>query len=210
MYSVLCGGSCIEDVNRCRTEIRQIPSKSWIPSSDTTLRYLDELATENSDFSHPASQISYSFNINRKLNNLLMQSVLQCFDLRKDGEWVDFDYDNVLIKTEKQDAKYTYMECRGYFPGVAFVNGHPFYVEYRDGNAPPTYRQADTLKRALVLLGEHGLRVRYAVIDCGSYTNEILEEVSKHASRVFIRAANTDYYRSLANESTAGRRKVRD
>lgn len=185
MYSVLCGGSCIEDVNRCRTEIRQIPSKSWIPSSDTTLRYLDELATENSDFSHPASQISYSFNINRKLNN-------------------------VLIKTEKQDAKYTYMECRGYFPGVAFVNGHPFYVEYRDGNAPPTYRQADTLKRALVLLEEHGLRVRYAVIDCGSYTKEILEEVSKHASRVFIRAANTDYYRSLANESTAGRRKVRD
>ena len=100
MYSVLCGGSCIEDVNICRSEICQIPSKSRIPSSDTTLRYLKELSAENSDFSHPASQISYNFNINRKLNDLLMQSVLRCFDLRKDGEWVDFDYDNVLITPE--------------------------------------------------------------------------------------------------------------
>ena len=209
MYSVLCGGSCIEDVNRCRSEIRRIPGKSRIPSSDTTLRYLEELSAENSDFSHPASQISYNFNINSKLNNLLMQSVLRCFDLRKDGEWVDFDYDNVLIKTEKQDAKYTFEECRGYFPGVAFVNGHPFYIENRDGNAPPTYRQADTLKRAFELLERHGLRVRNAVMDCGSYTKKILKEVSKHASRVFIRAANTDYYRSLANESTAGWHPVR-
>lgn len=108
MDSVLCGGSCIEDVNRCRPEIRQIPSKSRIPSSDTALRYLEELSVENNDFSHPASQISYSFNINRKLNNLLMQSVLHSFDLRKNGGGVDFDYDNVMIQTEKQDAKYTF------------------------------------------------------------------------------------------------------
>lgn len=92
---------------------------------------------------------------------------------------------------------------------MAFVNGHPFYVENRDGNAPPTYRQADTLKRALGMLEKHGLRVRNAVMDCGSYTKEILEEVSRHASRVFVRAANTEYYRSLANESTAGWHFVR-
>ena len=73
MYSVLCGGSCIEDVNRDRSEIRRIPGKSRIPSSGTTLRYLEELSAENSDFSHPASQISYNLNINRRLNSLLMQ-----------------------------------------------------------------------------------------------------------------------------------------
>ena len=35
---------------------------------------------------------------------------------------------------EKQDVKYTFKECRSHFPRVAFVNGHPFYVENRDGN----------------------------------------------------------------------------
>ena len=53
------------------------------------------------------------------------------------------------------------------------------------------------------------LKIPISTLSDSNNTKEILEDVSKHASRVFIRATNTDYYRSPVNESTAGWHPVR-
>jgi len=42
----------------------------------------------------------------------------------------------VFVKTEKVDAKYSYKQACGYFPGVVSTDGIIAYIENRDGNTP--------------------------------------------------------------------------
>ena len=44
------------------------------------------------------------------------------------------------------DATYSYKQCFGYFPGVAFINGLPFNIENRDGNMNVKLNQAEFLE----------------------------------------------------------------
>ena len=90
-----------------------------------------------------------------------------------------FDYDNQFIPTEKYDSKYSYKKAFGYFPGIAQVDGLPFYTEGRDGNPNVKLGQADKLRRAFegtsscgARRGDYrarGVRFGRARMDCGSY-----------------------------------------
>lgn len=49
-------------------------------------------------------------NRNKALNQLLIKGTVQLGLLQQNGK-CDFDYDNQIIKTEKQDAVFTYKKC---------------------------------------------------------------------------------------------------
>ena len=51
-----------------------------------------------------------------------------------------------FIANEKYDATYSYKKANGYFPCIAQINLHPFYIENRDGNANVKFEQAETLE----------------------------------------------------------------
>lgn len=206
-YSILAGGSAIEDVNRIRRDLEQTPDHQAVASSDTVLRYLSELSVDNI-YETSSSNLTYAFNVNGRLNQMLLRVTMSLLGLKK-GDRVDFDYDNVIVETEKYEAKYTYYDSLGFCPGGAFICGLPVYIENRDGNAPVVFRQEDTLKRIFSLLDQEGLKIRRAVMDAGSYTEAVINTVSTHAETFYIRAINTDYYRSLSKEAGGGWEKLR-
>jgi len=129
----LSGGECAEDIQQhFRPTLEQIPGNE-VASADTLLRCFNELAVENTTVV-PTSGKEYQFNINEKLNDLNIKSLILTKQLEK-GQLYDFDYDNQIIEHEKFDAKKTYKMNTGYFPGIATIGNKIVYVENRDGNA---------------------------------------------------------------------------
>jgi len=182
-----CGGECAEDAQiHLRRTLEQIPHNK-VCSSDTMLRELKSLATENTK-TVSSSGKTYLFNINEKMNRLNIKSLLLTGQPVK-GESYDFDYDNQIISHEKYDAQKTYKMNTGYFPGVAAVGDKIVYIENRDGNANVKTGQAETLEHAYTLLEGHGLKINRSRMDAGSYSEAIIQVVAKHSRLFYIRAS---------------------
>ncbi len=182
----LSGGDVIEDINtHLREHLQSIPNNN-VPSADTVLRGIDELATENTIYTSEAG-IDYNFNINEKLNRLNIKSLKQTKQL-KPGNYYDFDYDNQINANHKWDAKPTYKKNTGYFPGIATVGNKIVGIENRDGNANVKFKQADTLERFYSLLESEDIHINRSRMDAGSYSKEIIDVVDKHSKQFYIRA----------------------
>ena len=152
----LCGGDCVEDVNRCECHLRKSPEVR-IPTSHTIGRAIKKLANEDQKYKSSSGNV-FRFNTNPRLNDLLMKLNMK-MGLLKSGQTVNVDFDHVFVKTEKADAKYSYKQAYGYFPGVVSIDGIIAYIENRDGNTPVKFHQADTLSRAFKLLHSYGLHI---------------------------------------------------
>lgn len=181
-----CGGEVAEDIQKyLRPTLENIPFNR-VPSADTLHRVLKELATENTTITS-VSDKEYQFNINEKMNDLNIKSLLLTKQLHK-NEFYDFDYDNQIIAHNKYDAKRNYKKTTGYFPGIATIVGMIVYIENRDGNANVKTGQAETLKRAYQLLANNGIKVNRSRMDAGSYSKEIIDTVAKNSKLFYIRA----------------------
>lgn len=183
------GGEVLEDVNFFRQEAFKANPDYRFCSADTIGRDLRGLAVENTEFRAVESGKTYQFNINNRLNGLLLKSLLQLGVVNKEQP-VTFDYDNQFIANEKYDATYSYKKANGYFPGIAQINLHPFYIENRDGNANVKFEQAETLERAFAHLKANGIKVDKARMDCGSYSQEVVEVTCCNCNTFYIRAMN--------------------
>ena len=180
------GGNCAEDIQtNLGDHLKSIPN-NHVPSADTILRGIKEIATQNSTFTSTQGNL-YDFNINTKLNTLNIKSLLLTKELEK-GTFYDFDYDNQIIATEKYDTKHTYKHTKGYFPGVATIGNKVVYIENRDGNANVKIEQAATLTRAYTLLKEHEININRSRMDAGSYAKDIIKVVADNSKLFYIRA----------------------
>ena len=130
-FSYLCGGECLEDINVLIGQFRQRPD-TLLPGADTVGRGLKELAEKNIVYKSETSDKSYSFNTAEKLNTLLLRMIRR-MGLIKAGSHVDLDFDHQFIPAHKFDAKYSYKQDFGYFPGWASIGGIIVGGENRDG-----------------------------------------------------------------------------
>ena len=186
--SHLCGGDCIEDV----VEIKPFwddRDNIRICSSDVILRTLRSLSEDS--ISYESSQKkSYAFNVNEKMNPLLLKCLAATGQLNL-GDCVNLDFDHQFIAADKKNAKYSYKKADGYFPGVASIGGLIVGVENRDGNANVKFRQADTLERLFSRLERQSrVVIQNFRADCGSFSEEIIKTVSAHCGHFYIRANN--------------------
>jgi hypothetical protein len=182
----LCGGECAEDVKvHLRPTLEQIPGNP-VPSPDTLLFGIKELATDNTEVVSTGDK-TYQFNINEKMNDLMVKSLLLTGQL-KAGESYDFDYDNQIIAHDKYDATYTYKKNKGYFPGIAGIGANLVYIENRPGNANVKTDQAKTLERAYGVVTRNGLFINRSRFDAGSYSKDIVDVISRNSRLFYIRA----------------------
>ena len=130
-FSHLCGGECLEDINALIGQFKQRPD-TLLPGADTVGRGLKELAGKNIVYKSETSGKSYSFNTTEKLNTLLLRMIWR-MGLIKVGSHVDLDFDHRFVPTHKFDAKYSYKQDFGYFPGWASIGGIIVGGENRDG-----------------------------------------------------------------------------
>ena len=182
----LSGGECVEDIQQhFRSTLEQIPCNE-VASADTMLRVFGELATENTSVVSSTGK-EYQFNINERLNDLNIKSLILTKQLEKD-KFYDFDYDNQIIEHEKYDAKKTYKMNTGYFPGVGSIGNKIVYIENRDGNANVKTAQSETLERNYKLLNNNKIYINRSRMDAGSYSEKIIKVVDKYSRLFYIRA----------------------
>lgn len=194
-YTYYCGGDHIEDIGHHLGSHLELRPDTQIPSPDTVLRGIKELATENIEYQSD-SGIKYSFNTGERLNGLLLD-ILQHTNQLTPGKDYDLDFDHQFIPTEKYDTKYSYKKERGYFPGIATIGPLIVGLENRDGNANVRFHQSDTLKRIFQRLANRGVFINRCRMDCGSYSKEIIATVHGYCNKFYIRASR---YESLSNE----------
>ena len=125
-FSYLCGGECLEDINTLVGQFRQRPN-TVLPGADTVGRGLKELSENDIVYESKSSGMSYRFNTAEKLNTLLLRMIRR-MGLIKIGSHVDLDFDHQFIPANKYDAKYSYKQDFGYFPGWASI-GALLWVE---------------------------------------------------------------------------------
>ena len=181
-----CGGSCIEDVTTHLMNHLSLHPTLCTCSSDTILRAIKELTQENISYTSDTGK-NYDFNTADTLNTLLLNCLLTTGQLKEDGEY-DVDFDHQFIETEKYDAKPTYKKFLGYRPGVAVIGDMIVGIENSDGNTNVRFHQQDTLKRIFARLERNNLVINRFRADCGSCSEEIVEEVEKHCKSFYIRA----------------------
>ena len=191
-------GSCIEDSKQMSGQISEKSQGYRLCSPDVILNSFKEISAGSSS-SRSESGIEYKFNYNPALTDLAVKGLIRCGQIDTKTAHV-FDYDNQFIPTEKYDAKFSYKKAFGYFPGIAQIDGLPFFVENRDGNANVKYLQAETLEKAYLALEENGVRVGRSRMDCGSYSKEIVETVAGHSRTFYIRASRCETLRKRISE----------
>ena len=111
--------------------------------------------------------------------------------LIKVGSHVDLDFDHQFVPAHKFDAKYSYKQDFGYFPGWASIGGIIVGGENRDGNTNVKFHQEDTLRRIMDrVTSELGVVIERFRADCGSFSKEIIQTVEQRCNTFYIRAAN--------------------
>ena len=93
MSVYFCGGSCMEDLNLYLKDVLTERPHTRVPSADTVLRGIEELATENISYTAEKTGNVYDFNTAEKLNQLLIKLLLATGQLTEGGAYdVDFDH----------------------------------------------------------------------------------------------------------------------
>ena len=188
-FSYLCGGECLEDINTLVGQFRQRPN-TVLPGADTVGRGLKELSENDIVYESKSSGMSYRFNTAEKLNTLLLRMIRR-MGLIKIGSHVDLDFDHQFIPANKYDAKYSYKQDFGYFPGWASIGGIIVGGENRDGNTNVKFHQEDTLRRIMDRIkSELGVVIERFRADCGSFSKEIVRTVEERCNTFYIRASN--------------------
>jgi hypothetical protein len=183
--SQLSGGSCVEDVQQLKLGWEAHPNFK-VCSSDTVLRGLSELKTENTLITSE-SGVQHQFNINTKMNELLLKVALKT-NLIHSGTPCTLDYDNVITECEKYDAEYTYKKVLGYQPAVASIGNLPVYIEGRNGNSNARFRMKQTLENCFILLDKHGIEINKFRSDSAAYLQDVIELMKKRSIIFYIRA----------------------
>lgn len=201
LLMVLCGGQCAEDINEhLRSELSHVKNFKTC-SADTLLRMQKELSTEK-ETTVSISGISHDFNINLKMNKLMVDLLLLTGQLNSKHEGYIFDYDNQFIPTEKYDSRRSYKHADGYFPGIASINNFPVYIENRNGNSNVKYKQGETLKRAFEVLAEKGIKIKHSRMDCGSFDQKVVPVVEANSKYFYIRAQRCASLYDIVKENT--------
>ena len=203
------GGDRTEDINVLKSKLPQHPGFR-LCSPDTVLRCLSELSCPDTVYTSDKGK-SFRFNTAECLNGLLVYVAVKNGLLRP-GRKYDLDFDHEFLASETWDAMPTYKHFDGYGPGCAVVTdpltGQNVIVgiENRDGNTPVKFHQEDTLERILLNVIEQGVKIRYARVDCGSYTKSVVRLLLEHSEKVFVRA---EMCRSLREKLLCPRRQWR-
>ena len=186
MSIYFCGGSCIEDVTTHLMNHLSLHPTLRTCSADTILRAIKELTQTNISYTSDTGK-EYDFNTADVPNELLINGLIATGQLGPGIPYV-MDFDHQFIETEKYDAKPTYKKFLGYRPGVAVIGDMIVGIENSDGNTNVRFHQKDTLKRFFERLEQKGIIISKFRADCGSCSEEIVDEVAKHCNQFYIRA----------------------
>jgi DDE family transposase len=109
--------------------------------------------------------------------------------LQQEGEELTLDVDATEIEAEKQDAKWTYNQVKGYMPLLGYVNAICVGCEFRAGNVSPGAGILPFAKKCEAALPQ-GVQI-YLRSDSAAYQAEVIQHYSQ-PGRTFTITADLD------------------
>lgn len=194
-----CGGDCAEDIEE-HLGLYLNTSHFQVSSPDSLLRLQKELASQPTHYISPRD-VDHQFNWNGPLARLNLKMLTRLGQLNTSQAYT-LDYDNVVLATQKADARRTYRNHYGYQPGVGMIGDKIVYVENRNGNSEPMYRQYRTLRRMFGLLKAQGIQIQRFRADSGSYVGAVVDWVSRQCESIYIKARLNASVRSRIRQMT--------
>lgn len=177
-------GSFLADIEQFKSKFSQQVFNN-IPSADTVEYICQELKLPNTVI-RSKNEITHDFNYNQVLNETLIALAVKLKQLRV-NESNTLDFDNVVIPTEKQDARMSYKKELAYHPNISFIGRLPVHIENHNGNTPARYQQKETLERCFDNLDKNGVRVDYFRADSASCQADVFELIEKRGKYFYIR-----------------------
>lgn len=199
LSNTLTQGSFIADLTSLKLKFANQIFNA-IPSPDTVEYACQELKSETIVETSVAN-IKHELNYNQHFNESLVALAVKT-GLLKPNEKHIFDFDNVVIPNEKQDAKKSYKKENGYHPSIGFVSRVPIHIENHNGNTPAVYKQGETLERAFDSLSKNGIGINSFRADSASCQAEVFDIVEKNCNFFFIRAVKYKGFLSKCHQIT--------
>lgn len=198
--NTLSQGSVLADIDKLKIKFKE--QIEWkCPSADTVEYACQELKSDNIVIV-TEDNITHELNYNNKSNQALIAIALKTNLLYANTKGYDLDFDNLVIPTEKQDAKLSYKKVNGYHPSFATIGRVAVHVENRNGNTPAKYGQEDTLKRCFENLATHSITIKNFRADSASFQAKVINLVEEKARYFYIRNMNSQAYKSICSLST--------
>lgn len=180
-----CGGDCAEDLSSNLHGLKENPYIN-IPSPDRVLERVKSLSVPSAIYKTNKGKSKNQFSINENLNRVNIQILNKLTSFNKKN--VVLDYDNTIIYTSKDDARYAYTKKSGYCPGVGIIGNHVVYVENRNGNSAAHTLQNETIDRMMSLLQEERINVKSIRADSASYAFDTVTSMLRYCETIFVRA----------------------
>jgi hypothetical protein len=156
------GGEKLEDLREVKGEVslRELTEMDEFPASCTVGDWLRRMGENGKGLQGLA-----------RVNKHLVTQVL----IRDGRKEYTLDNDATIIKSEKEEAKWTYKKEKGYQPLLGFLSELGFVLadEFRDGNVPAGARALEFLKYCESMMPK-GKRIRYYRSDSAAYQAEVI------------------------------------
>jgi hypothetical protein len=196
--NAVCNGSYISDIEMFKLKFQKQYFCN-IPSPDT-IEYACQALKTQTIIEKTSTDVVHESNYNSKLNNSLIALCVKTKQLLCGNNNYIMDFDNVVIENDKQDAKKSYKNTKGYHPSFAFIGRLPIHIENHNGNTPAKYQQKETLERCFKNLKDNKISIEHFRADAASYQKEVIQLVEQNSTYFYIRNISSDSFSKHCNE----------
>lgn len=130
------------------------------------------------------------------MNALLLSLAIKTGQLKTGSQGYTIDYDHMVLATDKQDARLSYKQVRGYHPGMAAIGRIPVFIQNHNGNTPARHQQKDSLALCFNQLAAQGIEIENFRADSASYQADVIELVDSSCKQFYIRMLDFKALRS--------------
>lgn len=166
------GGRCLDDLSHLRSDhaLRHMLGLGQIPRSDVVGDWLRR---------HGQAGVEAARKVNR---HLLALGLNKCTA-------VTVDIDASFIASKNQEAKWSYLNRKGYMPMLGFIaqTGQVLTGELREGNVAPAYDNEGFISLCEASLPQ-GVSLQYLRIDAAGYQSSIIKDCLSRNIGFAIRA----------------------
>jgi hypothetical protein len=171
------GGECLDDFHNLRSDAALKKLGLQVPSPEAARFFLNAFH-EDEPLEGRVEHEAFIPQETQALRDLLPLNwgVIQKATGKEQPWRATLDLDATVIESDKREACYTYLGCRGYQPVIAYWAEQDLIVadEFRDGNVPAHMGLLPVLQAAIRALPASVRSIRLRS-DAAAYTHELLD-----------------------------------